>query len=178
MNRYQFEDLISAYIDNEISLSKRKEFEGYLKDNPDSEKLVSAIKGNITKLNQITRLKVKSSFNDDLKRKIDALNSNSKLGKHNNLVLGFSPLNASFLFGLFVAFFIISFQFINSYSEYRQIKQSHLVNNGLNNNIPSSGNNSKVMKPDLVDAKKDTLKTDVKKQDRKNLSNKIQLVND
>ena len=44
MNRYQFEDLISSYIDNEITLSKRKEFERYMKDNPDSEKLVSAIK--------------------------------------------------------------------------------------------------------------------------------------
>ena len=27
MNRYQFEDLISEYIENELSLSKRKEFE-------------------------------------------------------------------------------------------------------------------------------------------------------
>ena len=34
----------------------------YMKDNPDSEKLVSAIKGNIVKLNQIPRFKVKSSF--------------------------------------------------------------------------------------------------------------------
>ena len=34
MNRYQFEDLISEYIDNEITLSKRKEFEDYMKDNP------------------------------------------------------------------------------------------------------------------------------------------------
>ena len=64
MNRYQFEDLISEYIENEITLSKRKEFEDYMKDNPDSEKLVSAIKGNIIKLNQIPKLKVKSSFND------------------------------------------------------------------------------------------------------------------
>ena len=27
MNRYQFEDLISEYIDNELPLGKRKEFE-------------------------------------------------------------------------------------------------------------------------------------------------------
>ena len=58
MNRYQFEDLISAYIDNEITLSKRKDFEDYMKDNPDSEKLLSLIKSNISKLNQIPKLKV------------------------------------------------------------------------------------------------------------------------
>ena len=87
MNRYQFEDLISSYIDNEITLSKRKEFERYMKDNPDSEELVSAIKDNIVKLNQIPRIKVKSSFNDTLKSKIDDFNSNPKLGKDKTLYL-------------------------------------------------------------------------------------------
>ena len=29
MNRYQFEDLISEYIENELSLKKRKEFESF-----------------------------------------------------------------------------------------------------------------------------------------------------
>ena len=40
MNRYQFEDLISSYIDNEITLSKRKEFEKYMKEskNPSYER--------------------------------------------------------------------------------------------------------------------------------------------
>ena len=33
MNRYQFEDLISEYIDNELHLGKRKEFEDYLNKN-------------------------------------------------------------------------------------------------------------------------------------------------
>ena len=69
MNRYQFEDLISSYIENEITLSKRKEFEKYMKDNPDSEKLVSEIKGNIVKLNQIPRLKVKSSLQTNIMMK-------------------------------------------------------------------------------------------------------------
>ena len=29
MNRYEFEDLISDYLENELSFSKRKEFENY-----------------------------------------------------------------------------------------------------------------------------------------------------
>ena len=177
MNRYQFEDLISAYIDNEITLSKRKEFEDYMKDNPDSEKLVSLMKSNISKLNQIPKLKVKSSFNDTLKRKIDN-NSNPKFGKHDKLIFGFSPLNASFLFGLSVAFIIISFQLINPNFEYQQVKESQLVDNGLKNDVILPKNQNEVMDSDLVDVNEDTSKTEIKKQDRKDLSNKIHLVND
>ena len=109
-----------------------------MKDNPDSEKLVSAIKGNIIKLNQIPRLKVKSSFNNSLKSKIDDLNSNPRLGKDRNLIFGFSPLNASFLSGLFIAFIIITFQLINPNFDYQQTSESKLVNNGLSNNLTTS----------------------------------------
>ena len=178
MNRYQFEDLISEYIDNEITLSKRKEFEDYMRDNPDSEKLVSLIKSNISKLNEIPKIKVKSSFNDLLKSKIDNINSNPKLGKHNNLIFGFSPLNASFLFGLFVAIIIISIQLINPDFNYQRIEEPQIVNNGLKKDIILSKGQNEVMDSNLVDANEDTSKTEIKKQDRKDLSNKIHLVND
>ena len=178
MNRYQFEDLISSYIDNEITLSRRKEFERYMKENPDSEKLVNEIKGNIVKLNQIPRLKVKSSFNDTLKSKIDDLNSNPRLGKDRNLIFGFSPLNASFLSGLFIAFIIITFQLINSNFDYQQTSESKLVNNGSSNNIITSKNFNKAIDSDLADVEQDTSKSEINKPVRKDLSNKIQLVND
>ncbi|MEL1236351.1 MAG: hypothetical protein VXA61_06710 [Candidatus Neomarinimicrobiota bacterium] len=178
MNRYQFEDLISSYIDNEITLSKRKEFERYMNDNPDSEKLVSTIKGNIVKLNQIPRLKVKSSFNDTLKSKIDDLNSNPRLGKDRNLIFGFSPLNASLLSGLFICFIIITFQLINPNFDYQQNSKSQFVNNELSKDIIPSKNFNKVIDSDLVDVKEDTSKSEINKQDRKDLTNKIQLVND
>ena len=178
MNRYQFEDLISSYIENEITLSKRKEFERYLKDNPDSEELVSAIKGNIVKLNQIPRLKVKSSFNNTLKNKIDDLNSNPRLGKDKNLIFGFSPLNASFLFGLSIAFIVISFQLIISNFDYQQASESQFVNNELSNDIIPSRNPNIVIDSDLANVEEDTSKSEINKPNRKNLSNKIQLVND
>jgi len=178
MNRYQFEDLISSYIENEITLSKRKEFERYMKDNPDSEKLVSAIKGNIVKLNHFPRLKVKSSFNNILKSKIDDFNSNPKLENAKNLIFGFSPLNASFLFGLSIAFLIISFQLISPNFDYQRASESKFANNELNKDIIPSKNLNKVIDSDLVDVKEDTSKSEVNKQGRKDLKNKIQLVND
>ena len=178
MNRYQFEDLISSYIENEITLSKRKEFEKYMKDNPNSVELVIAIKDNIKKLNQVPRIKVKSSFNDTLKSKIDDLNSNPKLGKANNLIFGFSPLNASFFSGLCIAFIVITFLLINPNLTYQQTNESKVVNNGLSNNLTISKNPNKVIDSDLADVKKDTSKSEMNKKDRTDLTNKIQLVND
>ncbi len=178
MNRYQFEDLISSYIENEITLSKRKEFESYMKDNPDSVELVCGIKDNIKKLNQVPRMKVKSSFNDTLKRKIDDLNKNPKLGKANDLIFGFSPLNASFLSGLCIAFIVITFLLINPNFTYQKTSQSKVANNGLSNNLTTSKSPNKVIDSDLADVEEDTSKSEINKQDRKDLTNKIQLVND
>ena len=178
MNRHQFEDLISSYIENEITLSKRKEFERYMKDNPNSMELVSAIKNNIKKLNQVPRLKVKSSFNDNLKSKIDDLNSNPKIGKANDLIFGFSPLNASFLSGLCIAFIVITFLLINPNFTYQKTSQSKIANNGLSNNLTTSRSPNKVIDSDLADVEEDTSKSEMNEKDRKDLTNKIQLVND
>ena len=52
------------------------------------------------------------------------------------------------------------------------------MNNELKNDIILPKNQNKVMDSDLVDVNEDTSKTEIKKQDRKDLSNKIHLVND
>ena len=38
MDRYQFEDAISAYLENDLSLSERKAFESYMNENADAKK--------------------------------------------------------------------------------------------------------------------------------------------
>ena len=44
MNRYEFENLISDYLDGELSFSKRKEFESYLEENEDAKLLFLGLK--------------------------------------------------------------------------------------------------------------------------------------
>ncbi|MED5426316.1 MAG: zf-HC2 domain-containing protein, partial [Candidatus Neomarinimicrobiota bacterium] len=63
MNRYQFEDLISEYIENELSLSKRKEFEAYLEENPDAKGLVESIQTNMAQMKTIPEVRVSPDFN-------------------------------------------------------------------------------------------------------------------
>ena len=47
MNQYQFEDLISDYIENKLTLSKRKDVEKYLKENPKDVLKVNQVRENI-----------------------------------------------------------------------------------------------------------------------------------
>ena len=115
---------------------------------------------------------------DSTLKPIDDLNSNPKIGKANDLIFGFSPLNASFLSGLCIAFIVITFLLINPNFTYQKTSQSKIANNGLSNNLTTSRSPNKVIDSDLADVEEDTSKTEINKQDRKDLSNKIQLVND
>ena len=63
MDRYQFEDLISAYIENELSLSKRKEVESYLAENPHEEKLIKQVSLNMKTLKNSPKISAKENFN-------------------------------------------------------------------------------------------------------------------
>ena len=109
---------------------------------------------------------------------IDDFNSNPRLSKDKNLIFGFSPLNASFLSGLFIAFIIITFQLINPNFDYQQTSESKVVNNGLSNNLTTPRSPNKVIDSDLADVKDDTLKSEMNKKEKKDFTNKIQLVND
>jgi hypothetical protein len=40
MDRYQFEDLVSDYIENKISMSQRKQVEAYLEENPEANQQI------------------------------------------------------------------------------------------------------------------------------------------
>ena len=44
MNRYQFEDLISDYLENKLSIPKRKEFEDFLDLNSECRVIVESVK--------------------------------------------------------------------------------------------------------------------------------------
>ena len=44
MNRYEFEDKISDYIDNQLSSSERKAFENYAEENREAKELLSSTK--------------------------------------------------------------------------------------------------------------------------------------
>ena len=174
MNRYEFENLISDYLDGSIPFKMRKEFEDYLKKDPDAESLVNNIRITISNMNKIKKVKTSEDFNEKLLKRVkkEGLVSRS----NNNTILGFSTLYASILTCLSVAYFVVASQLYN-------ISQNSSVNNVPNhytnnseNNIPLHSKNANIDKNYLVDSNNDTLQDKQEKQKPKN-SNKIKFVN-
>ena len=62
MDRYKFEDSISAYIDNELTLTERQEFEDYIEKNPDAKSLLEEIVNNMGLIKGLPKVKASSSF--------------------------------------------------------------------------------------------------------------------
>ena len=177
MNRYQFEDLISEYIENELPLSRRKEFEDYMKHNQDSRELVNSMKNNIKKLNQVPKLKVSPSFNEALLDNVETFKNNPQKTGDEKMIFGFEPKYATLLAGFVMAFMFISFKLVEPNLGGDTVNTKNLVDNQLQK--PSSSailNNDE--KKNLVNSIKDSTDNSPKKEKRKNFSNKIQFVND
>ena len=62
MNRYQFEDSISAYLDNELSIADWKVFEEYMNTNIDAKNLVDDIRSTIEITKNFKKIKVSEQF--------------------------------------------------------------------------------------------------------------------
>lgn len=111
MDRFEFEDLISAYIENDLSLNKRKDFEDYLEENPSQNQLVKQIATNMKALKKLPKIASKNNFNQKIMEKIkkNNLDMNQVTTKRGN-IFGFSFLNASMLLGLIFLLFVLSFE--------------------------------------------------------------------
>ena len=81
MERYEFEDQISDYIENNLSLKKRKIFVEYLKNNQDAQELVDEIENNIKKLNNLPKIVTSPDFNDHVNTAIKDVGLNPEINK-------------------------------------------------------------------------------------------------
>ena len=177
MNHYQFEDLISAYIENELSIKKRKQFEKYLLDNPNSKNLVDSIKTNIKEFQKLPSLKASQEFNNNLLKKVKANDYNNILKiKSKNTIFGFSLLNAIVMICLVCIFFILSIEVIQPLPDFQKNTIPKFVDNKGNNKkreIFKDPTNVAMPAPNLAN----TL-TDTARQTKKDFSDKIKFVND
>ena len=177
MNRYQFEDLISEYIENELPLSRRKEFEDYMKHNQDSRELVNSMKKNIKELNQVPKLKVSPSFNETLLDNVETSRNNPQKIGDKKMVFGFTPKYATLLAVSVTAFTFISFKLVEPNLDGDTVNTRNLVDNQFQKPSSSSILNNDEKK-DLVGSMKDSTDNSSKIKNRKDFSNKIQFVND
>lgn len=173
MNRYEFENLISDYLDGSIPFKKRKEFEDYMKEDKDAEALVSNIKTTISEMNNLQKVKAADNFNEKL---LSRVKNEGIVSKPNNTILGFTPFYASILSCLCVAFFVVASQLINVSQDSSSEIKTNQYTAELEQNNPSYSKSVDLEKKLIVDSNIDSLQDKTEKE-KPNNSNKIKFVN-
>jgi len=179
MNRYQFEDLISEYIENELSLSKRKEFEAYLDENPDARGLVESIQTNIAQMKTIPKVTVSPDFNDRLLARIKADHTSLDIPvTSHRTIFGFTPIYASLMTGLVIAFVFVSIQLVLPADNFIPSQTQFYAEDS----VPSFSNpplqNVKNRTPNLADVDADSSLDENKIKSKKDFSKQMHFVND
>ena len=173
MNRYEFENLISDYLDGTISFKNRKKIEEYIKLNPEAFELVNNIKNSIEIMNGFHKVSVSDEFDENLKNKIKNLKHNT----NRNTIFGFTPFYGSVFSALSIALFVAISQFF-----YNPQNNNNLSpDNGFadkSNDIPKN-----VLKNENSSFNKDLVKSDIDSSDtlinnkKKKISKNIKFVN-
>ena len=94
MDYNKFEDRISRWIENDMDIKERKEFEKFLSDHPEYQLKVDEVRKTISLMNESPSLKVSSDFDSNLNQRLEGLNLNKAPSKG---VLGFSNQNFAYL---------------------------------------------------------------------------------
>jgi hypothetical protein len=168
MNSYQFEDLISDYLENTLSISKRKKFETFLKNEIGAKEKVAQVKQNMIILGSLNQVTVSEKFNDDLMIKIKTDSSKGKylFSSKNGYLLGLRPFKASVFLGLIILSLFLTQELYNEiFTNYDKSSSS------LSKDIVKNENLSE---PELNQI--DSLKIKENKKDK--FSKNIRLVND
>ena len=181
MNRYQFEDLISEYIENELSLKKRKEFETFLNENPKYIELIESIKSNIISIKKLPSFRASKSFNENILEKISKNHFQFNHAKSKNTYFGFSLFDFSVISSFVIAFIILSIQLF-TLSVGTQVVENEFLTDKIESPtyIDSNSNGLANLRqsPSKVQMEEDSLDTEKTIKLKKNYSKKIQLVND
>ena len=173
MNRYEFENLISDYLEGELSFSKRKEFESYSEENEDAKLLFLKVKDTINDMKNAEKILTSDDFNSKLLSKIK--DKAPLMPNDRSNIFGLSPLYASIFSSLCLVVIFISYSLIspkplsNSNLDYslvpidksKKSAQSQIVNN----NTSFTAND-----------KSDSLDVNTKEY-QQNKNNKIKFVN-
>jgi hypothetical protein len=136
MDRYKFEGYISDYIENSLSISKRKEFEQYLSENPEANEKVEAVRKTIQSLNNLSEVKTSKAFMDNLQGRIAQQNVVVSTEQQNlkPLIFGFKPITATMMSLVILAIIFVGFELLpNNPSAQTPIPTQMTTNSTLQN---------------------------------------------
>ena len=113
MDRYEFEDVISDYIDHSLSVSKKQEFEAYMEANPEAATLVESVRKAMQEMRSLPKIKTSASFMNRLWARVDIEKSRTAQPERirkSGTFLGFTPLYAGLMAVLVVSFIFVGME--------------------------------------------------------------------
>lgn len=112
MDRYQFEDLISDFIENKLSMIQRKDFETYLDENPEALQQLDSVKQVIASMKSMPEVSTSTDFMKNLNKRIAAEKEAQSVVKTTRSFTGYTPLMASLSAVVVVAIVLLGLEFI------------------------------------------------------------------
>ena len=173
MNRYEFESLISDYIEGELPFNKREDFEAYMEEDISAKTLLNDVKKTLIEMKNIQDVATSDDFNSKLLLKVK--DKAPIIGNNKNSMFGFSPFYASIFSSLCIAIFILGYTLIPNRNELS-------INANYSNNLNQRMKDTPILKKynSDVDLASDAPDDSVKKNDMNykiGKNNKIKFVN-
>tara|TARA_B100001564_G_C20599295_1_gene651882 strand:- start:134 stop:658 length:525 start_codon:yes stop_codon:yes gene_type:complete len=173
MNRYEFENLISDYLEGELSFSKRKEFELYMEENEDARSLFFNVKETLNDMKSADKVSTSKNFNSKLLLKIK--DKTPLMPNYKSNIIGLSPLYASIFSSLCLAVIFMS---------YSLIAPESLSNSNIEHSLIPIEKSQNPLKPQIVKNNTDFTSNDRsdsldvnEKEYKPKKTNKIKFVN-
>ena len=117
MNSYQFEDLISDYIENKLPIAKRKKLEAFMEANPEAKDQLESIRSLMKSMKKLPEVKTSDEFTAKLMKRVEFEKNRPSAKKYvTNTVgktyFGFTPVYATVMTALVIAFVVVGMQLV------------------------------------------------------------------
>jgi len=153
MNRYQFEDLISDYIENKLPIAKRKKLETFMEANPEAKDQLESIRSLMKSMKKLPEVKTSDEFTAKLMKRVEFEKNRPSAKKYvTNTVgktyFGFTPVYATVMTALVVAFVVVGMQLVpktNNNSTVLPISITAETSTIPNSSIPKPYQNDDIM---------------------------------
>ncbi len=185
MNRYQFENYILDYLDNTLTVAKRKDFEDYINNDPEAKALVESVRRMNKQMKHLPVIKTSTQFVNRLRSRIaeEKLTSKIQLPRRTperRTFLGFTPMVSGLMVVIFIALVFVGIQLLPD----SQAEQGSIPSQGLSNTqLPTTS--AGTIDPILNSSKDDLLaeseddsinSTETREKEPYSLEDKIQYV--
>ena len=174
MDRYQFEDLISDYIENSLSMSQRKQVEAYLEENPEAKHQIKSVKQAMASMKSMPGISTSAEFMNNLNRRITSEKEAKSVVKSTYSFAGYTPLMASLSAVVVIAVVMLGLEFMPESSNQATFTPA-MTEQQINDLpvLPLKTNDSM-----LAESEEDSTNYDEDTPVKRNFDDKIQLVGD